>query len=703
MALIDILGAFLTLVTLALLGISGYLLALRLLRERAETDPLALAVAWLLSSTSIGLGIGIALGAVGLLRIELGLAALALALILLLHFPRKLEPEEVRGPVLLLGRRLWARVREHPALSVIALHAAGSEALRGLLRPPLSWDAVMYHMLLAGTWLQDKNLAPVFGFHPTSYYGYAPANGSVWMWWWLAPSHSELYANLAYLPQWLLLGLAVGLLARTLGAVRHWPLAGFLAITVPVVARFVATPYVDIFASSCFLAAVACGLLWLREPRWGLALLIGAGLGVSAGAKVIGVVYGVGFAGALVVLAIGLGRWPRRLLQVTAALLLCTALGGFFYLRNMARGVHPLATICESMPRKESPKLTLPRHNSAADLPSSMFEDGQLLDSFLGVTRPQSLEMGLGPVTFLAFLALLLLPFGLGKARFRESTILASQVAVELAFWAVVPFAAKHHVFANTRYLLPVFGIVFAAGIAMAERRGVRDRWLSVLALMIAAQSLLQMHTEMPRQVRLAMGAADLAVLLLALSPRLQQRAARHWKPLTAAAMLILVLAAPILGRFRFRDRARAFSLEYTAHATSVRLFASGWEWLDRFGGDGTVDAVMSPGSYFTYPAMGPYFERKVVYVNINRQDLREAAAYPGCEPRRDPDPDSWKANLDKAGVRWLLVNRYDPFPFPVEDAWAASRPDLFALRFRDNTNRVYEYLPGARAAAESR
>ena len=60
--------------------------------------------------------------------------------------------------------------------------------------------------------------------HPTYFYGFEPSNGSVWLWWWMAPSHSELYVNLAFFPQTLLLALAAGGIARELGARRHWPL-----------------------------------------------------------------------------------------------------------------------------------------------------------------------------------------------------------------------------------------------------------------------------------------------------------------------------------------------------------------------------------------------------------------------------------------------------------------------------------------------
>src|SRR5258707_530027 len=78
----------------------------------------------------------------------------------------------VRGP----GEVL----REHPALSILSLPGVAIEALRGLIRPPLSWDSLMYHLLLAATWLRDRNLLPVFGSIPVNYYGYVPANGSIW-------------------------------------------------------------------------------------------------------------------------------------------------------------------------------------------------------------------------------------------------------------------------------------------------------------------------------------------------------------------------------------------------------------------------------------------------------------------------------------------------------------------------------------------
>jgi hypothetical protein len=78
----------------------------------------------------------------------------------------------------------------------------------------------------------------------------------------------------------------------------------------------------------------------------------------------------------------------------------------------------------------------------------------------------------------------------------------------------------------------------------------------------------------------------------------------------------------------------------------------------------------------------------------VNRQNSDNAARYPGCNPRVDPDPDAWIENLGKAKVRWVLLGRYPEFEFPMEARWAASRTDFFALRYADPTNLVYEFLP---------
>ena len=690
--MLDLLGAALTLLTLGLLGLVGYLLALRLLGPRAE--PLPLAVATLTAATAQALAVAFLLGVLGALRIELALAVEALAAAALLAWPRRLGAGELRAPAAALAAAVGRQLGAHPALSLALFHGVASEALRGLLRPPLSWDALQYHLLLAATWLQDGDLRPVFGAFPVNYYGYAPANGSLWLWWWMAPSHSELYVNLAFLPQWALLGLAVGGVARRLGAERHWPLAAFATLSIPAVLRFAATPYVDILTAAGLLAAAYFGLRWLREPAWGEALLAAAGLGIAAGTKVLGVLYALALGAAVV--AFARGAWRRRLPQLGAALLVAAAVGGGFYLRNVALGVDPLALECEATGRVEPRAEThrLPRSSSVADLPRPMWLEGEALRSLFGTTQPASLEMGAGPAVLLLLPAALVLPLAAAAGRRREAWVVWSQIALEGAFWALVPYAALGHVYANTRYLLPAFGLAFAAAVALAEIRGAHERLLRGLALAVVLQGLLMLHAELPQAVRAAAGLADLAVAGLALSPAARAVVRARWRLLAAAALALAVLGAPLLAHFRILDRGRALREEFTVHLTPAPLYAGAWEWLDAHGGDGTVAVASSATHGFRYPAMGPRLERRAIYVNIDAADRRAAAEYPGCNPRLNPDPEAWLANLRRAGVRWLHIVGNPRTDWPIEAKWVVERPERFAPRHLEDLSVVFEVLP---------
>ncbi len=770
--LLDAAGLAMTLLALALLAAGGYLLALRLLGEEARRDLLSLAIASLLAMTAEALAIGLLLGAAGWLDFKLALLAQTLLVGALTLAGRRARAaaagrstlagnpdpgeashrlpgeREIPGPSpdgapggdagpARFGHRVWARLREHPALALITAHAVGSEALRGLLRPPLSFDSLMYHLLLTATWLQERNLKVFSSTYPISDYAYVPANGSLWLWWWMAPSHSELYANLSALPQWLLLGLAAGGIARQLGARRHWPLASFLVLLTPTVARFVATQYVDIFLAATLLAACFFAMRWLERPTWSDAALAGVGCGLACGAKILGVPYcGALAAAALLLVPLAAGRWRARLPQLALAMLLALGLGSFFYLRNMALGAGPLALLCEgrndagstqspsaiasrgkapATPREPgaassataapapaaaaaaSPPArvlpVLPRPESVLDLWAQIGR-AQVLDSFLGITRPQSVELGFGPQAFLLLLAFVALPFGIAAPQRRAALLATSQIGFELVFWLLVPYAANLAIFANLRYLIPAAGLAFAGGIAMAEQRGMNDLWLRGLAIALACQGLLQLHAEMPRGVRLALAALDVAAVVLGMSAPLRRLVLRRARPLAVAALLLALAGAPLLARFRVADRSRALTHEWTAHQTSTYVFTSAWRWLDEHGGSGAVAVIASPGTYFVYPAMGPYLERKVRYVNVNAANYDAPNRYPFCNPRVDPSFPAWLDHLLTTETRWLLVSRYPEFDWPAERDWAQAHPGLFELRFADTSNQIYELHP---------
>ena len=684
MVAVDLLGAALTALALLSLGASGYLIARKVLGAGAA-DPLQLAVATLLAVIFEAELVALVLGKLGLLRIELALVP-PLLVTAALWLDSRRRGEDAAAAVRLLLRRIWARAVEHPAMSLIAVHALAIEALRGLLRPPLSWDSVMYHLPIAATWLQEGRVAPVFGAWPMSLYGLQPAGGELWLWWWLAPSHSELYANLCGFVPAALLALATGGVARELGAARYWPLAGFLTLLAPVVLRFASTQYVDTLVGGAIVAAALFISRWLAQPRLGTALLAGAGLGMAASVKVFGLAYALALAG--VALLFARGNWTVRARHALAAAAVATFPGTIFYVQSWLAGAGPLASACA----RDLVRLGMrfPNPLGAAMLLPELVRSGRLLDVFLGTSRAGSLELGIGPQALL-LVPVLALPWLLPAASRTTATLVWSQVAAQLAVWLAVPFANGEQFLANLRYLDGALALGFAGVVALGERWGIALRWATGIVLALLVQDLLMVHAEMPRGVRVGVALVDVVAVALALSPRLRVVTWRHARWIAAGIVVAALAAAPFLARFRVRDRARAFRDDTTLHATPLRSFAGAWSWLDRHGRDGTVAVVAAPSTPFSYPAMGLRLRRRALYVNTSRADHRRAASYPGCDPRAELDSGAWIANLRRAGVRWIHVSHFAGSGFPPELAWAEARPDLFAVRYRDIANVVLE------------
>ena len=643
--------------------------------------------------TAQAIAIATVLGALGHLRLAPALAIQTALVYGLLRLARHRHGERLAEPMRRIMARTWERARELPVLSLLALHAGGTELLRGLLRPPLSWDSLMYHLYLTATWLQQGSFDLVPARDTTTAYLLMPANGSLWTWWWMAPSHSELYVNLAFLPQWLLLGLAAGGFARQLGARRHWPIASFLVLLAPTVVRFLATQYVDILLGALLVAASFFAARWIERPDRRDLVLTGIALGLAMGTKVLGLPYGMALFGLVALL--GSGQRSLRTVQLGALAAIVAAFGGFFYVRNLIVGGDFLALAC-TQPTSQDAGGALAGFPTAGSVVAQirpLLARHELLDSFLGSLRPTLADLGVGPVALLLLVVAVALPFGVRREKAALALFAVGQVLAQAVVWITVPYTENAHILANLRYLIGGLGLVLAGAAALGER-WIEGRWLRLLAIAVAIQDLLMLHASMPRSVRLVLAGALLAAAVLAGSAGARRLATGHWKTVAVVATVLAVLSAPLLARFRIADRERAFEQEYTAHLTSTRIFAAGWGWLDRNAGHGTVAVSHAPKNYFVYPAMGPLLERRAIYVHVNEAAHDNPLLYPGCDVRVDPSPEAWLRNLREQNVRWLYVARFPELEFPIEDRWAATHPERFALRYQDETNRIYEALP---------
>jgi hypothetical protein len=689
MILLGVFGLVATLGIILLLAVVGFRLAFLLL-PADEHDPLTLAVAGGASVLAMAVLIAMGLGAIGLLRPAYA-TLLLLGTLGLLGLTRRARLDELRLALMETVRAAGGGVREQPLLWLLVGHLACTELLRGLLLPPLAWDSLMYHLLLAGTWLQRGDITPVFGGSPISFYGFQPGNGSLWFWWWMAPSHSELFVALSGVLPWGLFGLAAGRLARQLGATRTWPIAAAVLLATPVVSRLLATQYVDLFAASTWLAGLSLGLSWLDRPRRGTAILAALAVGAALGAKVLFVPY-VGFLLlTLLGAALAKGGWGR-IRQMGWAAVAIAATGAGFYLRNQRAGVGPFGGACETtdLAAGASAAFVFPRMHSLA----RAFADGReppVLDAFLGTTARYATELGVGPqfaVLALALLGLALCP----RERRGLVALVAAQVPLHLVFCATVPVAHGVHVLGEIRYLLPVLGIA-AAALAVLLERVPSTRAAGLFAAVLVLQSLSLSAPEWTRGTRLAIGIADLAILAFVLRPGAWMPSAAQRKIATVVAVGTTLLATSWLVDHRLRDRGRAFAQERQLHDSWAPNLAGAWDWLDRFGGSDTVAVSLAPKNEFVYPAMGPFFERRAIFVSAEPGNPTDAVLFPACEPEHGGTQADWLENMQASDARWLLVGRRFE-GWPREREWARQHLDALGLRYADDHAEIYELLP---------
>lgn len=677
----DLGGIALALLTLLLLALAGLSLSERF----EERDSLTFVARAFVLATAVAITIVLVLGTLRVLTLPSALVALGLVVAVA---GRQRAAVARLAPIAASARR---RIVDAPILYLLVAHVLAYETLRGLIRPPLTHDALMYHLPLAVTWLQERAIEPLFGPYPLNYQGLNPANGSAWLWWWIAPTHSDLLANVAFVPFALLLALATGGVARECGAER-FHLAAAIVVPVPVIARFVATAYVDVFFAAMIVSASFFALRWCRTAAHGDAAIAGLALGIAIGAKGLGLPYAVGVALALAVAARAHGR--KRVVGLLWMGAAVVALGSYFYVRNATLGYGPFAhpalqhfvgaaVQCDAA--RDNPigipavaELTLARHFFR------MLDDGKIAAAILGTARGIFVELGLGPGVFVAACFGLVSPAWIARRRVALAVVAA--VVVHLVVWCTVPAAYPWYIYANVRYLDATVALLLALAVTGLEARV--GHAVVLAATVVALQSLFHLDPRAPQGVRYAIVLADVAAAVVLLTPAIRA----HARTLSVGAAAAAVLAAPILQAFREEDRARALADDVVAHASVERpMLAGAWRYLDQQAGARTVAVSIAPIHELVLPFYGARFERKVIHVPAARFAGHRVTAYDNCDPRRAASREAWIDNLARARPAFVVISRVaDQGPWPPEHAYAPTVPGL-TPRYRDPWSVVYE------------
>jgi hypothetical protein len=696
-----------TVALMASCGWTSYLAAARWLPDASTSVRLsgaAIVAYWTLIASFL------ALASLSLFRVEVAVPLWAGAAVLC-HIRRGLGRralETLRRD----GRRMlsvWSELRQTRFGFVVLATTGGLLGLRmvrGAVAPPLTGDALTYHLLKAGRWVQQGNFAAERAPDAWGYYEYFQPFGDILWAWAMLPVGDDFLIGLAGATVWGTALLATYALARTLSAdtIRAALAALFVAFS-PSVFNFITTAQVE----NALLGAFVLGAVFIartithgeRADTWFAA----AAMGVLAGIKFIGAPIAVIGLAALVV---GLFRHRPQVREGAARLagvVLLFALGCQPYLRAWYETGSPSYPFTVGLGGT-----TLLAGNAqlawlmarATPQPRSIFLELFVPNQFdIVIGRTQFLNPGPG--------ALLVVVAGLMAAvvllRRRPSrTIALFLLAASLVTIAAI--ATRDVVALRTLWLfwLGRFLLVPLAAAAVCAST-LRRVGVPVLLAAIAV--------DVPFLVPLGLSASDASALgdwrligAVAGMVGMTLASVRWRRPVFVAG----TLAVAAVSWFAVRDVRASHRQSYYRDMAHDRTYDNHWLgraetaaypiWarLDGAGETVAVSAGWSNGhNWFRYPLLGSRLQNRVVYVPITRDgsivDYQDSAAV-----RARGDAEAWLRRLVEQRVDYLVLLH----PEPPEAAWVRAHPDVFtaAGEGREGMARAYRLNLAAAAAA---
>jgi hypothetical protein len=314
---------------LELLGVAVVLagpLPLCLTLARAGAGLADHALATLVAWCAVQAGVALALGLAGWLRpgpllaAELGLLALTA--------PRLRTVARLPRPVPPLEPLEWLTVAAVAALGVTLL-------LRAMAQVVTEHDSLGYHLPALARWVHAGALLPLERSDQIGHYPYGWELLSTLL---VVPLRDDLLVCLPNLVAWLVVGLAVHAIARTLGAARlHAMAAAFAVLALPVTREQVGTMHVDLALAAFVLAGLRFAL-----ARDGAMLLVA--LALAAAVKTSGVLYAVLLLAAFALAPAGT-RSPRRSRAALVPVVAALCAGIVWYVRNLAAVRNPLGLV----------------------------------------------------------------------------------------------------------------------------------------------------------------------------------------------------------------------------------------------------------------------------------------------------------------------------------------------------------------------
>ncbi|MBF0543447.1 MAG: hypothetical protein HQM08_03385 [Candidatus Riflebacteria bacterium] len=578
-------------------------------------------------------------------------------------------------------------------------------AFRAALVPPISWDSMLYHLVVAGKWVQDGALtylsAP--GDFSDNHIFY-PFNVEIIFAWFMSPFHGDLMVNFANFPAFFIAFSAFYQTGKLLGVrPKNSAIAGFLLVFNPSIFSFINTSYVDIWVTSQQIASLMLLISIWRKFNVFEAFLLSGSLGCAFGSKLPTIP--IACLGLAVLLFCFLKNsefngWKKfKLLFLLSFVFLLPA--SPWYIRNFIWTGSPIYPMgLKVMGTQIFPKSKFQEwcffHGKTWYFQTFLNQQRAEYRFWKTISSPSF--NGFGPI---AFFILAYLPLGFFSTLRSERRFF---LAYSLACFLVSISGLFSEDFTYFRFLwgdsyarmltftfaLTLLYISFAFDYGFYLGKGLQI----VFSLLMAFTLFYQLpHGWFLGDSEINPIIQTLPIVLLfipSLPWFLQKITQRIWKFGISLIILLCLLTGILLIKndFRFWLYSHAFELHYFSPPRMEHLeicdkpteqkriaFSAGWE--------GKVG-----DNWLWYPLMGMKLQNSLCYIPTSPFGEKVDYSSPEKIPEK-ADFKSWTKRLEEQKIDIVVLYN----PLPVEHKWVSSNPSLFKPLDQGSPHQVFQFL----------
>jgi len=528
---------------------------------------------------------------------------------------------------------------------------------RALLMPPLSWDALTYHLTSAALWIKKGTLFLFNAPDQIAENVHFPINGDIFSSWFLLPFHNDLLVNTVNFPLTFLGGLSCYAISRELGLTRkEASFAPALICFAPMVYSPITTQYIDngVFAFSS--AATLFALRFLRKGYPQDSILSFCAGGIVVGIKYTGIpVVGIIFLATVLktIRLVSSSGFSKKLGLIICSLLILCALGGRQYILNAIDAGNPIYPfplkafnheIFEGSSQLEEINEWVTSYEKEYGWEKfSWWEKEYRRFSYASRTAgPKFL-----PFLVLAFLSLLIRPGEISRRHWYFLALLWILPTVLFYANSSADFTRKASwIEGSTRFLSFPIAVLTIQGLFTLKKFSNYSKKIDLLLVAFVAWDLLYINKTHLSEITISYPMVILIIVLLTIlftrfSDKLQKfspinetvlllpRALKmnatsiRWCATFAVGFMALVVGFSFLNSYRENTRYMYYRVHTDLHRFP-RTLVNGWEFLDQPDIKKTVAMTMDwqpPGhAWFFYPLLGRRLQNEIVYVSAKHE-----------------------------------------------------------------------------------